>query len=125
VRAFAYIRRMASRGPQAALFSALQELGRVFGEDRVMNAAGSVLQTAAKTKATVDGNVATMLGLAGLPSRSDLDALRRQLDAMQATLANLSRKVDRLVEESGQHQSGVETHRTSPAKRRRRTTSPG
>ena len=30
---------MASRGVEGALFSALQELGRVFGEKRVMNAA--------------------------------------------------------------------------------------
>jgi outer membrane murein-binding lipoprotein Lpp len=91
---------MVRRSVEGAIVSALQELGKVFGEKRVMNAAGSVLQTAAQTKAAVDDNVSTVLGLAGLPSRADIDALRRQMDVMQATLANLSRKVDRLLEEA-------------------------
>jgi ubiquinone biosynthesis protein UbiJ len=84
------------------LMSALQELANVFGADRVINAAGQVLQTAAQTKAAVDDNVASMLALAGLPSKGDLDSLRRQLDVVQATLANLSRKLDRLAEEVAQ-----------------------
>lgn len=89
---------MATRGVESTLFSALQELGKMFGEERVMNAAGNVLQKAAQTKAAVDSNVATALGLAGLPSKADLDGLRRQMDVVQATLANLSRKLDRLTE---------------------------
>jgi hypothetical protein len=96
------------------LMSALQELANVFGADRVINAAGQVLQTAAQTKAAVDDNVATMLGLAGLPSKGDLDALRRQLDVVQATLANLSRKIDRIAEEVAQQEHA--SH--SPARRR-------
>lgn len=99
---------------EGVLVSALQELGNVFGTDRVINAAGQVLQTAAQTKAAVDDNVAAVLGLAGLPSRSDIDALRRQLDVMQATLANLSRKIDRIAEEVA-HQD-VQQH--SPVRRR-------
>lgn len=106
---------MAKHGVEGTLLSALQELGRVFGEERVMNAAGHVLQTAAQTKAAVDGNVATMLGIAGLPSRSDIDALRRQMDVMQATLANLSRKLDRLLEEAAQKDEA------GPPIRKRRT----
>ena len=96
---------MARRGVEGALFSALQELGRIIGETRVMNAAGQVLQTAAQTKAAVDENVATVLGLAGLPSRADINALRRQMDVMQATLANLSRKMDRLLETAGEERT--------------------
>lgn len=103
------------------LLAALQELGNVFGADRVMNAAGSVLQTAAQTKAAVDDNVASVLGLAGLPTRNDIDALRRQLDVMQATLANLSRKLDRLAEEvSRDHEGtsrGTSLHPRSPRTR--------
>lgn len=106
---------MAKIGVEGVLLSTLQELSRVFGEDRVMNAAGQVLQTAARTKATVDGNVATMLSLAGLPTRSDVESLRRQLDVMQATLSNLSRKLDRLLEDSATR----EATRPSPARRRR------
>lgn len=94
--------------------SALQELANVFGAERVINAAGQVFQTAAQTKAAVDDNLAAMLGLAGLPSKSDLESLRRQLDVVQATLANLSRKLDRLVEEQAKQDHA--TH--SPARRR-------
>lgn len=98
------------------LFAALQELGNVFGAERVMNAAGHVLETAAQTKAAVDDNVASMLGLAGLPSRNDIEALRRQLDVMQATLANLSRKLDRLADEVSREGTsrGASVHPRSP-----------
>src|SRR5688572_4925393 len=100
-RPLTYSRRVATR-MENVLVSALQELARVFGADRVINAAGQVFQTAAQTKAVVDDNVAAVLGLAGLPSKSDVDALRRQLDVLQATLANVSRKLDRLAEDAAQ-----------------------
>jgi hypothetical protein len=122
--------RLGGGGVEGAVLGALQELGRLFGEKRVMNAAGQVLQTAAQTKAAVDDNVATVLGLAGLPSRSDIDALRRQLDVVQATLANLSRKLDRLSEEVAEQrvrhagpEAVIDPHagRTSHGPRKRRT----
>lgn len=117
---------MASRGVEATLFSALQELGKVFGEDRVMNAAGNVLQKAAQTKAAVDSNVATALGLAGLPSKADLDGLRRQLDVVQATLANLSRKMERLGEEvAAIHQHQKDAAHTPVTRKSRPRTRPG
>lgn len=90
---------MIKHGVEGAVFSALRELGRVVGESRLVGAAGQVLQAAAQTKAAVDDNVATVLGLAGLPSRGDIEVLRRQLDVVQVTLANLSRKLDHLVEQ--------------------------
>lgn len=111
---------MATRGVEATLFSALQELGKVFGEDRVMNAAGNVLQKAAQTKAAVDSNVATALGLAGLPSKADLDGLRRQMDVVQATLANLSRKMDRLAEEVAQVHQHQKDHLHTPVTKKPR-----
>ena len=115
---------MARRSVEGAIVSALQELGKVFGEKRVMNAAGTVLQTAAQTKAAMDDNVSAVLGFAGLPSRGDLDSLRRQMDVMQATLANLSRKLDRLIEEvDGQnargHTPGESEHRRPRTRRTR------
>jgi len=116
---------MAKLGVEKALFSAFQELGKVFGEDRVMNAAGHILQTAAQTKATVDGNVATVLGLAGLPSRSELDTMRRQLDVVQATLANLARKLDRLTDEVAHLQKEAHRPAAVPTKRTRRPRSDG
>ncbi|HEY2773804.1 MAG TPA: hypothetical protein VGK20_07105 [Candidatus Binatia bacterium] len=90
---------MARRGVESALVGAFQELSRIFGESRVVSAAGHLAQGAAQTRDVVDSNVAAVLGLAGLPSRRDVQALRRQLDVMQVTLANLSRKLDRVIEE--------------------------
>jgi len=75
----------------------LTELSKVVGQERVINAAGQVLQAAASTKQAVDENVAALLAMANLPSRTDVDDLRRQLDIVQVTLANLSRKVDRIL----------------------------
>ena len=100
----------------------------MFGEKRVMNAAGSVLQTAAQTKAAMDDNVSTVLGFAGLPSRGDIDALRRQMDVMQATLANLSRKLDRLMENveaqaADRNRHPAETHSPGEKHPRRRVRS--
>ena len=109
---------MARNAVEGALLSALGELGKVLGETRVMNAAGQVLQTVGQTKAAVDGSVAAALGLAGLPSKADVDKLRRQLDVVQATLGNLSRKLDRLLEESAHHTAPVAaTSRTRRPKR--------
>jgi len=124
---FLYSRGMAKLGVEGAILTALQELGKVFGEKRVMNAAGHVLQTAAQTKAAVDDNVSTVLGLAGLPTRSDLDALRRQMDVVQATLANLSRKLDRLADEvsdlreHSRERAADDVEHASPAARRSRS----
>ena len=111
---------MARRSVEGAIVSALQELGKVFGEKRVLNAAGTVLETAASTKSAMDDNVSAVLGFAGLPSRSDLDSLRRQMDVMQATLANLSRKIDRLMEEV----DGQRAHGAAPGEHRPRTRRP-
>lgn len=103
---------MARPGLEGVLFSMIQELGNAVGTERVVAVAGQVLKTAAQTKAAVDDNVASALGL---PSRAEVEDLRRQLDAVQATLANLSRKLDRLLGEAAQG----EAPRTAAARRRR------
>ena len=59
-----------------------------------------MLKTVARTKATVDDNVAALLGLANLPSRAEVDNLRRQLEVLQATVSGLTRKINLLIEET-------------------------
>jgi|GEM_PF-2032213 len=86
---------------QRSLFATLADLARVFGEDRVLGAAGQVFETVARTKAAVDDNVASLLGLANLPSRSEVDELRRQVEVLQASVAVLMRKLNRLSEDTG------------------------
>ncbi|HYB99671.1 MAG TPA: hypothetical protein VEC57_11135 [Candidatus Limnocylindrales bacterium] len=100
---------------ERSLLAVLSELSKVVGQERVINAAGTVLQAAASTKQAVDENVAALLALANLPSRADVDDLRRQLDAMQVTLANLSRKVDRMLsEDSGEERARPRAARPRP-----------
>lgn len=103
---------MAKPGLEGMLLSALQDLGNALGAERVVQAAGQALRTAARTRSAVDDSVASVLGL---PSRGEVDDLRRQLDAVQATLANLSRKLDRLL---GEVAHG-EVPRAAGARRRR------
>jgi len=86
---------------QRSFFGPLGDLARIFGEDRVLGAAGQVLETVARTKATVDDKVASLLGLANLPSRSEVDKLRCQVEVLQASVAVLTRKLNRLVEDTG------------------------
>lgn len=103
---------MARPGLEGVLFSMLQDLGNAFGSERVAAAAGQVLKTAVQTKAAVDDNVASVLGL---PSRAEVEDLKRQLDAVQASLANVSRKLDRLLEDDARG----EGPRTAQVRRRR------
>ncbi|MFN2377585.1 MAG: hypothetical protein ABR538_13680 [Candidatus Binatia bacterium] len=103
---------MARPGLDGVLFSMLHELGNALGAERMTQAAGQVLKTAVQTKAAVDDNVASVLGL---PSRAEVEDLKRQLDAVQASLANVSRKLDRLLEDAARG----EAPRTATARRRR------
>ena len=76
----------------------ISDLVALVGEDRVRSVLGGALEQAARTKAAVDSNVESLLGLANVPSRSELLRLERKMDALQATVANLSRKVDSLAD---------------------------
>lgn len=87
---------------QRSILGTLGEFARVLGEERVLDAAGQVLKTVARTKATVDDNVAALLGLANLPSRTEVANLRREVEVLQANVAGLSRKINRLLEETAE-----------------------
>ncbi|MBI5505966.1 MAG: hypothetical protein HY899_14310 [Deltaproteobacteria bacterium] len=85
-----------------SILGTLGELAKALGEERVIGAAGQMLKTVARTKATVDDNVAALLGLANLPSRTEVDHLRCQVEVLQASVAGLSRKINRLLEETAE-----------------------
>jgi polyhydroxyalkanoate synthesis regulator phasin len=88
---------MASRKTlEETLAGFVAEAGKVFGEDAVAGALAGVARTLARTKARVDSNVETALSLANLPSKGDLDRLGAKVDALQRSVSNLSRKIDRL-----------------------------
>ena len=85
---------MALPGVDQAVAAAVRELGRVFGEKRVLCALGSLVQGAADTKQRVDSGVDSVLSLANLPSRSEVERIARKVEATQRSVANLSRRID-------------------------------
>lgn len=74
----------------------VKEAGKVFGEDAVAGALAGVAQSMARTKAQVDSNVENVLSFANLPAKSDIERLATKMDALQRSVTNLSRKIDRL-----------------------------
>ncbi|MFT4572079.1 MAG: hypothetical protein ACI91F_002976 [Candidatus Binatia bacterium] len=74
----------------------VSEAGKVFGEDAVAGALTGVARSLARTKASVDSNVESVLGLANLPAKTDIDRLSAKIDALQRSVTNLSRKLDRM-----------------------------
>lgn len=86
--------------PPRSIFELIGSVATVIGEDRVYGAAAEVFRTVARTKAAVDSNVATLLGLANVPSRSEVEDLRRQIEVLQAAVLGLTRKINQLLEET-------------------------
>lgn len=85
---------------QRSIFTVLGNVASVLGEERVFGAAAEMIKTVARTKAAVDSNVATLLGMANLPSRSEVESLRNQLEVLQASVSTLTRKINKLIEET-------------------------
>jgi len=77
----------------------VSEAGKLFGEERVGEALSEVGRGLARTKARVDDNVETALGLVNLPSKGELDRLAIKIDALQRSVSNLGRKIDRVAEQ--------------------------
>ena len=97
---------MAKRQP--TLLSWIVEMGEArllqFAEELLSNpkmaeAFSHALQSAAKTKGTVDKNMQMLLGLLNLPSKADYNRLLSKIEALQGSLVNLNIKVDRLLAE--------------------------
>ncbi len=108
---------MARNSVEASLFSIVQELGKVFGEERVMGVVNNVVKSAATAKANIDSNVDTVLWLANLPTRGDFTRLDTKLETIERTLINLTRKVDKLADQVAAQAAGAESparHRPTP-----------
>jgi hypothetical protein len=77
----------------------LSEVGERIGSERIEQLVEGAITGAVRTKAKVDKNVETLLGLANIPSRRDYNRMRAKLDALQGSIINLTRRVEELSEQ--------------------------
>jgi len=84
-----------------AMLGWISEVATTISANRVGDVLGGAITSAARTKAQVDRNIASLLSMANLPSKRDYERLQTKIDSLQGTLINLSRKLDRLASELG------------------------
>ncbi len=70
-------------------------VGRLLADERVTSGISSLIASATQARATVERGVKEALHAANLPSREDVDALRRKLDDLEAMIDGLADKVGR------------------------------
>lgn len=66
------------------------------GADRVGNILGGAVVGVARTKATLDKNLDSILAMANIPSRGDYQKMQKKLDSLQGSVMSLSRTVEQL-----------------------------
>ena len=69
-------------------------VGRLFASERVTAGLSGLVSSARTARATFDRGVRQALHAANLPSRDDVEALRRKLDELESLIDGLARKVD-------------------------------
>jgi D-serine deaminase-like pyridoxal phosphate-dependent protein len=99
---------------QKTAMMVVAELAKVFGEERVFSALGTLMQSVQNARATVDENVETILALANLPSRREVRRIERKLESVERALMNLNRKLDRITTTAAQGSSAETSAGSSP-----------
>ncbi len=81
-----------------ALRTGEEQVGKVVGKllsnEGVATGVQTLISGAVQARATIERGVSQALHAANLPSRDDVDALRRKLDELEAMLDGLAEKVD-------------------------------
>jgi polyhydroxyalkanoate synthesis regulator phasin len=82
-----------------ALQAGEEQVGKVVGKllsnEGVAAGVQTLISGAVQARATLERGVSQALHAANLPSRDDVDALRRKLDELEAMLDGLAEKVER------------------------------
>jgi polyhydroxyalkanoate synthesis regulator phasin len=82
-----------------ALRAGEEQVGKVVGKllsnEGVAAGVQTLISGAVQARATLERGVSQALHAANLPSRDDVDALRRKLDELEAMLDGLAEKVER------------------------------
>jgi hypothetical protein len=81
-----------------ALAAGEESMGKVVGKllssDRVTTGLSSLVSSAIQAKSTFDRGVKQALHAANLPSRDDVNALKRKLEELEAVIDGLSERVE-------------------------------
>jgi hypothetical protein len=84
---------------QKALKAGEEQMGKVVGKllanEGVASGVHTLISGAVQARASLERRVSQALHAANLPSRDDVDALRRKLDELEAMIDGLAEKVDR------------------------------
>jgi polyhydroxyalkanoate synthesis regulator phasin len=84
---------------QKALKAGEEQVGKVVGKllanEGVASGVQTLLSGAVQARASLERGVSQALHAANLPSRDDVEALRRKLDELEAMIDGLAEKVDR------------------------------
>lgn len=82
-----------------ALQTGEEQVGKVVGKllsnEGVATGVQTLISGAVQARATIERGVSQALHAANLPSRDDVDALRRKLDELEAMIDGLTERVDR------------------------------
>ena len=70
-------------------------VGKVLANDGVATGFQTLLSGAVQARATLERGVSQALHAANLPSRDDVDALRKKLEELEAMIDGLAEKVNR------------------------------
>jgi len=76
-------------------------MGRLLSSDRVTSGLQRVVTSALQARSTFERGVQQALHAANLPSREDVDALKRRLEEIEDMLDGLGRKVERRPPDPG------------------------
>ena len=87
----------ATPGLERLVLRWMTDMGERLGADRVGDALSGALAGVAKTRAVVDRNVASLFSIASSPTRRDYERMQARLDALQTSVAGLSRRLDVLA----------------------------
>ena len=87
---------MDSESVEKKLYALVSELGQLLASERLAEAVGEFIAGASKTKASLDRNIDGLLGLANIPTRTEYRRIETKVEALQASVLSLSRKLDRL-----------------------------
>lgn len=75
----------------------MTDMGDRLGAERVGDALSGAILGVARTKAVVDKNVASLLSLANIPSRSEYQRMMTRVDVLQNRVIDLNRRLDAIT----------------------------
>lgn len=75
----------------------MSDMRERIGTERVSDALSGAVLGVARTKAVVDRNVASLLSLANIPSRTEYQRLLSRIDVLQSRIVDLNRRLDAMT----------------------------